>query len=551
MLPRIMPTTPMLLDLPRARLDHARHAVKRAKREWMLRAMQPLTPIPRIRRMASRKAIEFYANSTVPRPYPFSMLADYTSWHSLTDRRFSGRHLPPSEPRTPLPPADKIVALFARRPDAEILSTDTTATFSFFAQWFTDSFLRTDPRDPRMNTSNHGIDLCQIYGLTPEKTATLREPAGGRRRGRLRSQIIEGQEYPEFLFANVDGDGTMTLRPEFEGLHDPVMLNAVLASASVEQRRLTFAVGLENGNSTIGHTMFNVVFMREHNRIADILAREHPDWEDTRVFETTRNIMIVVFLKLVIEEYIKHIGPRDFPIELVPYAAENAEWNRQNWITIEFNLLYRWHSMVPDHIGEGANALAHTDFVNNNRIVLDQGIEQLITMSSADLAGKICLHNTPEFLMDPMPGVPEGVMAKTIRIMRDARLASYNDYRTTFNLPRLRNFDELTDDVALRTELEQLYGDIDNLEWYVGLFAEKHRDAMMMGELMGIMVGHDAFTQALTNPLLAPHIFNEKTLTRTGLEIYRTTTKLEQIFERNTADPAEVVVKFRWDPPEP
>ena len=43
----------------------------------------------------------------------------------------------------------------------------------------------------------------------------------------------------------------------------------------------------------------------------------------------------------------------------------------------------------------------------------------------------------------------------------------------------------------------------------------------MMGELMGVMVGHDAFTQALTNPLLAAHIFNEKTFTKTGLEIYR------------------------------
>ena len=36
------------------------------------------------------------------------------------------------------------------------------------------------------------------------------------------------------------------------------------------------------------------------------------------MFETTRNIMIVVFLKLVIEEYIKHIGPSDFPIETGP-----------------------------------------------------------------------------------------------------------------------------------------------------------------------------------------------------------------------------------------
>ena len=182
--------------------------------------------------------------------------------------------------------------------------------------------------------------------------------------------------------------------------------------------------------------------------------------------------------------------------------------------------------------------------------MLDRGIEQLITQSSADRAGKICLHNTPTFLMGPMPGVEEGVMAKTIRLMREARLQSYNEYRKVFELPPLRSFDELTDDADLRAELEQMYVHIDNVEWYVGLFAEKHRPAMMMGELMGIMVGHDAFTQALTNPLLAKHIFTEKTFTKAGLEIYRTTTSLQQIFERNTANPAEVTVQFRWEPRE-
>lgn len=45
--------------------------------------------------------------------------------------------------------------------------------FCFFAQWFTDSFLRTHPTDTRRITSNHQIDLCRIYGLDEPSTWAL------------------------------------------------------------------------------------------------------------------------------------------------------------------------------------------------------------------------------------------------------------------------------------------------------------------------------------------------------------------------------------------
>jgi prostaglandin-endoperoxide synthase 2 len=40
------------------------------------------------------------------------------------------------------------------------------------------------------------------------------------------------------------------------------------------------------------------------------------------------------------------------------------------------------------------------------------------------------------------------------------------------------------------------------------------------------MVGIDAFSQALTNPLLAPRLFNEQTFSPVGMEVIRTTKTL-------------------------
>ena len=87
-------------------------------------------------------------------------------------------------------------------------------------------------------------------------------------------------------------------------------------------------------------------------------------------------------------------------------------------------------------------------------------------------------------------------------------------------------------------------GDIDQLEWYVGIFAEDYPDYMMMGELLTTMVACDAFTQALTNPLLARHVFNEETFSAAGMEIINQTSSLQQIVARNSTSPEAVVASF-------
>jgi prostaglandin-endoperoxide synthase 2 len=68
----------------------------------------------------------------------------------------------------------------------------------------------------------------------------------------------------------------------------------------------------------------------------------------------------------------------------------------------------------------------------------------------------------------------------------------------------------------------------------------------MMGDLLTAMVGYDAFTQALTNPLLAPQVFTEATFTRAGMKIIKKTRTLQQILTRNAADPARSLVRFTY-----
>src|SRR4051794_35114369 len=133
---------------------------------------------------------------------------DYITWAGLFDRRFTGRHLPPAPqsymdrlPPLYIDPLDTtdprpaaVLDLYMRRSGEFIASNNCSALLPFFAQWFTDSFLRKDPIDERLNTSNHEIDLCQIYGLDAETARALRTGEGGKLRTR------KDGKFPELLY---------------------------------------------------------------------------------------------------------------------------------------------------------------------------------------------------------------------------------------------------------------------------------------------------------------------------------------------------------------
>ncbi|MES2625374.1 MAG: peroxidase family protein [Pseudomonadota bacterium] len=509
---------------------------------WLVRFA---ASIPFLRRLFSDIYINLQTCSAPARPHAFSMAESYTTWKSLTDKTFTGRHLPEAQDLPELPPIDKVVALWRRKNNQEILSEETSMLFSFFAQWFTDSFLRTNLLDRRKNTSNHEIDLCQIYGLNEAMTNCLRLKVDGK----LKYQIIDGEVYPPYLFdvEKTTLNNWVFANQEFETLHPRYALEFICRGVPEERLKYMFAVGLEHGNSAIGYTILNTIMLREHNRICDLLKASYPDWNDERLFQTTRNIMIVLLIKIVIGDYIGQFSRLDFNLEPSPGMAEKKSWYRTNWISLEFNLLYRWHSMVPETFRIGSEVLPLNDIRSNTQLVTKYGLGPLIDAATKQRTGQIGMHNTPEIFFEPMPfgADTRSVMERTVAMGRDAKLRSFNDYREAFSYSRLRSFDELTDDVELREEIRQLYNDrIDDLEWHVGIFAEQCDPSFMLGRLLTRMVGYDAFTHALTNPLMATAVHNEETFSKPGFELISKPVAMADIIHRNIKDSKTVAASF-------
>lgn len=486
---------------------------------------------PRIERIVNNVLINLAIKKGAYRPSPHSTNCDITCWSSLTDRTYYSRHLP-AKPGAYEPPESQVLELFERKQDQTRFSDKSTVLFAHFAQWFTDGLLRTDrvalANTPPLlkNTSNHDIDLCNLYGLRNEHTDMLRARHGGE----LKSQWLQNQsdqkeeEWPKFHC-----DRTGKKFDEFERL--PLLIPERRPLDPDQLERL-FAMGTERGNVTPGYAMMNVLFLREHNRIARALQQEFPCWSDDRLFETTRNVLIHILLKIVVEDYINHIAPYHFKFRLYGGQEVKQPWYRTNWVAIEFNLLYRWHSLVPDDVYFGGIAMPAEQAFYRNAPLLEGGLRLAFDGATRHRAGHIGLFNTPRHLMHT-----EGA---SLRMARMAQLASFNDYREAFHFPRVTRFEQISSDPLIVEGLRKVYKRVDDIELYTGLFAEDTRQDSVLAQLMGRMVGIDAFSQALTNPLLANRVYQAQTFSEPGMKIINETKSLNDIVRRNIADPPQV-----------
>jgi prostaglandin-endoperoxide synthase 2 len=493
---------------------------------WVWQFFQAIPPLEQLVNWGIVNLAVHYAPY---RPNPLSTAAEYSSWTSLTDRKFFGRHLPPASGETRQPHEKAVAALFLRH-GAGRASHKSTALFGYFAQWFTDGFMRSDlsseDRSRMKNTSNHEIDLCNLYGLKPEETDILRTKAGGL----LKHQRIGDEEFPPFLYDDHD-----QIKPEFENL--PKLFAGKFKPRPGQQKYL-FAMGTDRGNVTTGYAMINVLFLREHNRIARHLAATYPNWNDEQLFQTTRNIMIVLLLKIVVEDYVNHITPYHFKLRLVAGKRVNRAWFRPNWVALEFNLLYRWHALTPNMVSFGSVTVPVKDIQINNELLIRHGMAAAFAGASSQRAGDIGLLNTPDFLV-------ARTEAPSIQTARQNQLATYNDYREWCDFPRATDVRQISSNPEIQAALRQLYPSVDDIEFYPGLFAEDLRPNSVLGPLMGRMVGIDALSQALTNPLLSEYLYCEKTFSKEGLRIIKETRSLNDVVQRNVKGATPVTFTHR------
>ena len=94
-----------------------------------------------------------------------------------------------------------------------------------------------------------------------------------------------------------------------------------------------------------------------------------------------------------------------------------------------------------------------------------------------------------------------------------------------------------------------VYDSVDDLEFFVGIFAEDTPARAAVPPMIGRMVALDAFSQALTNPLLSENVFNPETFSDDGWKVIHETSSLADIVRRNTSTGQSWHISFDQLPP--
>ncbi|XP_076586982.1 prostaglandin G/H synthase 1-like [Chaetodon auriga] len=440
----------------------------------------------------------------IPSPPTYNSKYGYLNWESFYNLSYYTRILPPIPEDCPLPmgtkgkavlPDPKLLAerFFKRtkfRPDPQ----GTNMMFVFMAHHFTHQFFKTDQKSGSSFTKalGHGVEAGNIYGDNLARQLQLRL----HKDGKLKYQVVNGEMYPPTV--------------------SEVPVHMVYPEGMPLDQRL--AIGQETYGLLPGLTMYATIWLREHNRVCDILKAEHPTWDDEQLFQTTRLIIIGETIHIILEEYLQQLSGYQLKLKFDPPMLFNTPFQYSNRISLEFCHLYHWHPLMPDNFFIDGDEIQYPQFFYNTSLVMHYGMEKLVDAFSRQPAGQVGDgRNSHEGLLI--------VSELVINESRALRVQPFNEYRKKFDLKPYASFFEFTDDLEMAKGLEELYGNIDALEFYPGLLLEKARPGAMFGESMVEIGVPFSLKGLLENPICSPEYWKPSTFGgETGFNIVKTAT---------------------------
>jgi peroxidase len=261
-----------------------------------------------------------------------------------------------------------------------------------------------------------------------------------------------------------------------------------------------FLAGDVRANENLLLTSMQTVFMREHNRLVDLIAVQQPGLNAEQQYQLARKIVGAEIQAITYKEFVPALLGNGAPtVQGYNYSVAVDASATQAFSHVAFRF---GHSALSTNVqladAGGAptgtmtlGAISSTpNTLTNNPGLVDQLLRGAALQVSEEIDLK--LVNAVRNVMFGPPGAGgTDLMAVDIQRGRDHGLPDYNTLRDSYNLPKFTSFNQITSNAAVAQQLSTLYnGDIDNVDAFVGGLAEDHVAGSSLGSLFHKIIQH-------------------------------------------------------------
>jgi hypothetical protein len=413
---------------------------------------------------------------------------------------------------------------------------DPMGTEPFTRSQFDPATGTTNPRQ-QIQANTSWIDGSQIYGSDPVLASQLRTHVGGR----LKSQTE---------FDGHGGSGTFLPFKNTTFFTNPGAIDMANDAHLVPDTAL-FVAGDRRANETTQLSSMHTLFLREHNRLADEIHAANPGLNDETVYQLARRRVGAELQFIVYFEWIPAmLGPNALPAYTGYHPNVTAD------IANEFSTaMFRFaHSQLDNDverknndgtaIANGALDLAGSFFnptLLNLAGVTDPitgfvstGINPILKGAASANAQEVDLKavtSIRNFLFGP-PGTGTDLIARDIQRGRDHGLTDYNSMRAAYGLPRVTSFTQISADPAVQQGLQRVYGNVNNIDSFIGALAEDHVPGADVGPLTKAVLVNQ-FTRLRDGDRF--FFLNPNEFSAAERADILSSSELSQVIERNTA----------------
>ncbi|MEO1618202.1 MAG: peroxidase family protein [Planctomycetota bacterium] len=282
-------------------------------------------------------------------------------------------------------------------------------------------------------------------------------------------------------------------------------------------------------------TSMHALFVREHNRIADELAASDADLTDEELYQQARTQVIAQLQSITYNEFLPALLGEEALSRYEGYDSSVDASIANEFSTAAFRF---GHSTLNDEFrlvgNDGVDLQEPISLANaffQPELLEDTGIDPFLKYASSTLSQEVDLEvvdSLRNFLFGPPGAGGLDLVSLNIQRGRDHGLADYNATREAYGLSAAESFSDITSDVDVQAKLETLYGDVDNIDLWVGILAEDHTSDGSLGETASTIIA-DQFERLRDGD----RFYYENVMTRDQIREVEQST-LSEIISRNT-----------------